>query len=199
VTKIPAVSIVYPIQVQPVEVSCSPPGSSAPLDQPVIWNATAVGGTGVGYTYSWSGTDGLSGSDNPLSKTYSTIGTKKATVIATDSAGNSGTSEICTVNVTYPSLTATCKALPSVPQLNQSVTWSVVSVTGGAGGGNLANYTYQWQDACTKSYSQSTTCNVAGGYATTGAKTATLTARDAAGNTGQAQCTANVNPLAPCP
>lgn len=46
------------------------------------WTATVLGGGGP-YTYSWSGTDGLSGSGSSINKTYNTAGTKSATVTLT--------------------------------------------------------------------------------------------------------------------
>jgi hypothetical protein len=51
----------------------------------ITWTATPspVAGGAISYTYSWSGTDALSGITNPISKTYSTSGVKTANVVVT--------------------------------------------------------------------------------------------------------------------
>lgn len=53
------------------------------------------------YTYSWSGTDGLSGTSKQVTKSYSTVGTKQGTVSVQGSDGRTGT--------------ATCEAVISAP------------------------------------------------------------------------------------
>lgn len=55
----------------------------------------------VTYRYSWSGDDGISGSAQSVSTSYETGGTKRATVIVTDSASNTATAS-CAVAVTAP-------------------------------------------------------------------------------------------------
>lgn len=53
------------------------------------------------YTYSWSGTDGLSGTSKQVTKSYSTVGSKQAAVSVQGSDGTTGT--------------ATCEAVVSAP------------------------------------------------------------------------------------
>jgi len=67
--------------IPPVTVTCTPSATSALTGQPITWTAVPSGGTG-NYTYEWTGTDSLTGTGNPLVKTYSTTGTKTASVVA---------------------------------------------------------------------------------------------------------------------
>ncbi len=66
-----------------VSVSANPnPGV---VNQPVNFSAL-VGGGVAPYTYSWSGTSGLSGATSSVSKTYASIGSKTASVTVVDSS-----------------------------------------------------------------------------------------------------------------
>ena len=84
--------------------ACSVAPSSAPVGNPVTWNASATGGDGS-YVYSWSGSDGLSCSGQPspfcyaVTKVYLSIGSKNGTVTVT-SASQSDTKLCGTVNIT---------------------------------------------------------------------------------------------------
>jgi hypothetical protein len=71
--------------------------SPAAINQVVSWAAVPSGGAG-NYTYSWEGTDGLTGTTQSVAKTYSTIGTKYATTTIT-----SGTESI---NIACPGTVA---------------------------------------------------------------------------------------------
>jgi hypothetical protein len=62
-----------------LSVSCSASQTSLTVGQSAIWTAQVSGGTGS-YSYSWSGTDGLSGNTQKVTKSYSSAGTKSATV-----------------------------------------------------------------------------------------------------------------------
>ncbi|MEK7063243.1 MAG: CARDB domain-containing protein [Patescibacteria group bacterium] len=57
-------------------------GGYGMVGTPVTWTAAPLYGPGA-YTYSWSGTDSLSGSTNAVQKTYTTSGQKEATVTVT--------------------------------------------------------------------------------------------------------------------
>ena len=86
--------------------SCSVSPTSALMGQSVTWSASASGGTGS-YGYSWSGTDGLSGSTQTVSKAYGSIGTKTGSV--TVSSGSSSLTVTCGNSVAVagqPDLTA---------------------------------------------------------------------------------------------
>lgn len=69
------------VTVNPVPLvgSCSVAPTSIMTGQAVTWSSTASGGTGV-YTYSWSGTDGIGGATQSITPSYSTAGTKTASV-----------------------------------------------------------------------------------------------------------------------
>lgn len=66
--------------------SCSVSPTSVYTGSPVTWTASASGGAGS-YTYSWSGTDSLSGTVASISKIYTTVGTKTASVTITSPSG----------------------------------------------------------------------------------------------------------------
>jgi hypothetical protein len=78
-------TVVYQTQVQtqqvsaPLDASCYANPTSAYTGQTIYWNVSAFGSNG-NYTYSWSGTDGLSGNSNTVAKIYSTSGAKTASV-----------------------------------------------------------------------------------------------------------------------
>jgi|GEM_PF-2930115 len=74
------------------------PGGGACGQPSLVCSATGGPST---YTYSWSGTDNLSGSDSSVVKSYSTPGTKTGTVTVT--SGSSSVTETCSLNVSCPS------------------------------------------------------------------------------------------------
>ena len=80
-------------------VSCSVSPTTAITGQNVTWTATPSGGAGAPWTYSWTGTDSLTGSSASVVKSYATTGTKTASVNVTDSLGNSSGFTACSNNV----------------------------------------------------------------------------------------------------
>lgn len=70
----------------PLSTSCSASPASVYTGETVTWSSSTSGGNGS-YTYSWSGTDGLSGVAASIAKIYSTVGTKTASVTVTSPAG----------------------------------------------------------------------------------------------------------------
>jgi len=169
--------------------TCSASPSSAQVNQSITWIATQSGGT-TPYTYLWSGD--ASGTNPTYTTSYPTTGQRSATVKVTDTYGCSATSSACTAEITPPPLTAKCKALPSVPQRYQSVTWSAYDIQGGE-----APYTYEWREACE---GNNATCTVAGGYLYVGPQTARLVITDKNGlKSPEITCTAQVNAPPPCP
>jgi len=116
--------------------SCSANFSSINAGNNISWSAVASGGNG-NYTYSWSGTDGLSGANSSISKAYSIAGAKTATVTIT--SGNQSIVRNCNSNVvaTVASLTASCSGYVPGGQQN-NINWSA-TVSGGNG-----SYTYSW-------------------------------------------------------
>jgi hypothetical protein len=81
-------------------VSCGGSPNPAVVNESVTWSAVVSGGT-TPYTYSWTGTDGISGTTASVIKTYTTTGTKNASVTVTD-AGAQSTTANCSVNVGIP-------------------------------------------------------------------------------------------------
>lgn len=81
----------------PLSVTCSASPASISVNESSTWGANPTGGTGS-YTYSWSGTDGLSGSTQNISKTYTTTGTKTASVTVSDGEASKAIS--CSNSVT---------------------------------------------------------------------------------------------------
>ncbi len=71
-------------------ISCSAEPSTAIINQPVTWTAEVSGGSAP-YTYSWSGSGGLSGSQSSVTEYYDTVGQESAVVIVTSANGLSGT------------------------------------------------------------------------------------------------------------
>jgi hypothetical protein len=66
----------------------------------VVWRANPSGGNGY-YSYSWTGTDGLTSSYKDAYYNYSTSGTKYASVNIT-SGGHTITVNCTPVNINYP-------------------------------------------------------------------------------------------------
>ena len=75
-------------------IGCAAGASDVSVGTPVTWSAEVTGGSGT-YTYAWSGTDGLAGSQTSVATTYETPGVKQAVVIVTSSNGMTG-SQSCT-------------------------------------------------------------------------------------------------------
>ena len=73
-----------------LDIGCYVDPASISVNQPVTWTAEVTGGVGP-YTYSWTGSDSLSGSDKSVVKTYSTGGEKNAIVSVRSANGLTGT------------------------------------------------------------------------------------------------------------
>lgn len=70
-----------------LDASCSVSPTSASVGDPVTWTAVTVPAVGS-YTYSWAGTNNLTGSTKSVTKTYPGVGVKTANVTI-DSSGAS--------------------------------------------------------------------------------------------------------------
>ena len=84
-------------EVTALSASCYPSITSTVTGIPVTWTVAPTGGDGS-YTYSWSGDDGLTGTTSTLIKTYTTLGTKTASMIV--SSGGSSTEPIACTSTT---------------------------------------------------------------------------------------------------
>lgn len=154
--------------VRNVEISCYPNPNRVGIDESVTWIADASYGTGY-YTYSWSGTNGLSGSGRSVSKSYSSSGTKTASVTVT-SGGKEFYANCGSVVVAEEQdeiLTGSCDVDDSNIQIGDYVDWSA-NASGGTG-----SYSYSWSG--TSPLSGRTGSNVSVKYSTTGTKTGTVT------------------------
>jgi len=91
--------------IPPLAVTCRSSFDPLVVGTETTWEAEALGGEG-GYTYAWSGDDGLSGNTKTVKKTYTTTGNKRASV---------------TVNTADETDTATCNVtVIPVPVCNES-------------------------------------------------------------------------------
>lgn len=156
-----------------LDVYCEADDTSVEEDDRVEWEAYASGGTG-NYSYSWSGTDGLSGSGRTVSKRYTRDGYKDARVRVT-SGGQSITRD-CDDDVRVEEaedddddLTVTCYANYSQATLGSTVVWRA-----NVDGGSSSNYRYDWEGTDNLSSSNS---SVSRRYTSAGSKYATLEVR----------------------
>ncbi len=136
--------------------SCYPVNSSSvPAGSSITWAANASGGNGM-YSYSWTGTDGLSGGNQSISMVYGTPGIKTASVTVYSggqsmTANCSGSVNVYGQNYSYnyygnynyntsyvQPLTAACSASVNATGLGNSVVWNAQ-----ASGGN-GYYQYSW-------------------------------------------------------
>lgn len=126
-------------------VSATVVGSPNPVltGQTVNWNVSVSGGNPP-YAYVITGTDGLNVSNSSsllnfgTTKTYSTAGTKTASVTITSADGqvkNVSASVPVTVNNTFSNVS--CTVSPSAVTVGQPVTWSCTPNPSG-------DYTYSW-------------------------------------------------------
>jgi hypothetical protein len=148
-------------------VSCSASPTSITAGQSATWSSSVSGGAG-NYTYSWSGTDGLSGSGPSVVKQYNNaVPPAKSASLTVTSIVNSG------VNRTK---TAACSNTVSVSPANSSpvadaglghnVTVDIEHAHDGATASdvdnNLASYLWEF-DGCPGSCPSSFTQNESGG------------------------------------
>lgn len=77
-------------------LSCDVAPTLAGINETVNWKALPSGGTGT-YSYSWTGSDGLSGSSANVSKAYQSEGQKSGTVTVT--SGTETLSRTCVARV----------------------------------------------------------------------------------------------------
>ncbi|MFA5876784.1 MAG: CARDB domain-containing protein [Candidatus Paceibacterota bacterium] len=125
----------------PLTASCAVSPTSVYTEEMVTWIASASGGTGS-YTYSWSGTDSLSGTGASVSKTYSTTGTKSGAVTITSGGNSAGVScsNSVAVSVVLSDLSASAIS-PTSAITNVAKTFSATITNAGnpATGGEFIN------------------------------------------------------------
>lgn len=146
--------------------SCSANRSSAQIGESIIWTAYPTGGTG-NYKYSWSGSENLSGSTQSVERSYSTVGSKTATVTV-ETRGQTITRTCSTVitGITQGSLSVACNASPSTARIGEIINW-YTTVSGGTG-----SYAFSWTGTDGLAGSNS---SVQKAYYDVGTKNATVT------------------------
>jgi hypothetical protein len=102
----------YPQNDNTLQIGCYSDPSSVRVNQPVTWQAEVTGGVGP-YTYSWTGSDGLTGSQSSIIKYYNTAGSKSAIVSVTSADGRTG-NKACTNAVAVKSNVSTVVTKPAV-------------------------------------------------------------------------------------
>jgi hypothetical protein len=84
-----------------LDIGCFVDPTNAKVNQPINWTAEVSGGVAP-YTYSWTGSDGLTGTQSSVIKYYSTTGSKSAVVSVTSADGKVGT-KACSNAITIAS------------------------------------------------------------------------------------------------
>jgi hypothetical protein len=143
-----------------LNAQCYPVQTTGSVNGVINWRASVTGGNG-NYSYSWSGTDGLSGSGSSVDMLYSNPGTKTASVTIVSNGqtiSRSCSSVVINDNTRYYNndnyyynnnnynnyyynnspLIVSCRADRTTVNPGSSVTW-YASVSGGNG-----SYTYSW-------------------------------------------------------
>ncbi len=189
----------------PLYVSCSADTTYSSVDSNVIWRANAYGGNGY-YSYSWSGSEYLTGSGRTVNINYRSIGTKTASV--TVYSGNQSTTQYCSNNVTvgqinnqyyypnnynpviyYPNsytnnIQVACYPDRTSAKVGDSVNWSVEAT------GSTGNFTYNWSGSEGLISNQASVNKV---YGTTGVKNATVLVTSSNGQSLSQACGSTVN------
>ncbi len=117
-----------------MQVACYADKLSVTRGALVKWSVEAVGGSG-NYTYTWTGSEGLSGSGTTVATSYDTTGVKTASVVVRASNGQTVT-QFCGNNVTVKNPgTAVAKVTPKEPSgfddLSASSLFSVKNIPWG--------------------------------------------------------------------
>ena len=153
-----------------LSVVCSPFPTSINTGGSATWTAAPTGGIGA-YSYTWSGTDSLTGSSQSVSKTYSIAGTKTGSVTVTSGAQSitQACSNSVTVTASIPPLSASCSASPTSITAGQSSVWTAVP-TGGTG-----SYSYNWSGTDSLTGLTPLSQSVSKTYSIAGTKTGNVT------------------------
>ncbi|MEK7646404.1 MAG: hypothetical protein AAB381_01790 [Patescibacteria group bacterium] len=109
-----------------LDVACYADPVSPRINQPITWTVEVVGGQSP-YTYSWSGTDGLSGTQSSVVKYYATTGEKSA-IIAITSADGRSTTRACSHAVSVRGAASTVQPAPQAPVNTEDTSLSAASL-----------------------------------------------------------------------
>lgn len=177
----------------PIMGYCTANVQSTKIGSPVTWSAYIPEINGA-VTYSWSGDENLIGSSSAVTTTYTTNGTKNASVTITTTGATPQTTTIdCDPGITVGNAsvsgsgtpTISCAASLSNTTINTPVTWQAVVI------GGVSPFTYAWQgtDMTGSDLGQ----RAVKSYSTPGIKTATVYVTSADGNTYSNTCSSVVN------
>jgi len=185
----------YNYSYSPLSVSCRPNTTFAPVGSYVTWTAYPSGGANHGYTYTWSGTDNLYGSQSAISTYYSVPGIKTAHV--TVHSGGQQASAQCssavtvgapvahynpTPHVAYNSgIQIACFADKTSTRVGVPVTWAAEATEAG----RQANFTYAWTGTDGLSGNQSSIITT---YVRSGLKSAVVTVTSPSGQSQSKAC-----------
>lgn len=122
------VVIQTPTYVQPVyaqnnsslDIGCYADPSSIATNQPITWSVEVTGGLAP-YRYSWTGSDGLTGSQSSVTKYYSSSGDKSAIISVTSADGKSGTRACSNSVAVRPATTYVAKTVVTQPTVSTTV------------------------------------------------------------------------------
>jgi len=117
---------------------CSADDKTITVDNDITWSASVSGGK-TPYTYNWTGTDSLSGSNSTVNKTYTKEGDKTAKVNVASSDGQVVTSADCTAEVSEKSSGGNSGS--SSNNNNRTTTTNVQTVTEATTPSNTVTFT----------------------------------------------------------
>ncbi|MFA6315628.1 MAG: hypothetical protein WC648_04665 [Candidatus Paceibacterota bacterium] len=107
-----------------LDIGCFADPMNAKTNQPVSWVSEVSGGVGP-YRYTWTGSDGLTGSQSSIIKYYATAGSKSAILSVTSADGRSAT-RVCsnelTVKAPAPAYKAPVKPVVKAPVVTPAPT-----------------------------------------------------------------------------
>ncbi len=156
----------------------------------VTFSASATGGAGSPYMFSWTFGDGETGSGASVTHAYTSAGNYTPHVTVTDAVGATNTTALAEIEVFSP-LTVQISLSSSSPTPGTAVT-----LTANVGGGT-GTHTCKWEFGDSNSASG---CSVAHSWATTGTYTVNLTVSDpAAGNVSSTTTVTVVSPSTSSP
>ncbi|MDE1837362.1 MAG: PKD domain-containing protein [Euryarchaeota archaeon] len=163
-----------------VTLSYSPTSPVAGL--PVTFTAGVNGGTAPYVAYAWTFGDGHTANSptNTATNTYAAPGPYTASVVVTDSKGNTGNAQKSLTVAAAGQFTAVVSASPSTADVGEAISFAG-SVTGGSG--TYASYTFDFGDGSTPVTLTTAPAQVTHAYAASGTFSATLKVVDSKGAT----------------
>jgi len=132
----------YPVYKNTLDIGCFVDPGKASVNQPVTWSAEVTGGM-LPYTYSWTGSDGLSGNQSSIIKYYGTSGEKSAVVTVTSADGKTNSRACSNTAVVKSASTAVVKKAPA-PTVTPTPTPTPAPATQTSNLFSLGNVPWGW-------------------------------------------------------